>query len=85
MQRPDTSLPLPWTNGCYVCGEGNPVGLHMRFTLRGDVPPSHFYGMNPIVSTQEQNGHFDVQMFGFAFPIAPGGEAHHEYGEDDPV
>ena len=24
---------LPWTHGCYVCGQDNPIGLHLRFEL----------------------------------------------------
>lgn len=27
---------LPWSDSCYVCGEANPLGLGVRFTVAGD-------------------------------------------------
>jgi uncharacterized protein (TIGR00369 family) len=27
---------LPWTKGCFVCGETNPHGLHLRSRVEGD-------------------------------------------------
>lgn len=27
---------LPWTKGCFVCGEANPHGLHLRSRVEGD-------------------------------------------------
>lgn len=31
-----TSGTLPWTRSCFVCGEGNPHGLHLRSRVEGD-------------------------------------------------
>ena len=30
------------SNGCFVCGPGNPIGLQLRFRLDGDVCRSEF-------------------------------------------
>ncbi len=33
---PRQSRQLPWTRSCFVCGENNPHGLHLRSTLQAD-------------------------------------------------
>jgi uncharacterized protein (TIGR00369 family) len=32
----NTSTQLPWTKSCFVCGEDNPHGLHLRTRLEND-------------------------------------------------
>ena len=42
MERDPAPLPLPWTHGCYVCGQDNPLGLHLRFELAGEQVVARF-------------------------------------------
>lgn len=30
------------SNGCFVCGPGNPIGLHLKFRLDGEICRSEF-------------------------------------------
>ena len=33
---------LPHTHGCFVCGEANPIGFHLRFQTDGRIVQARF-------------------------------------------
>lgn len=58
----------PWKKTKLLFKEGS------TFVLKNGEDSQTFYGINPIVSQKSDNHYFDVQMFGFAFPIPLWGE-----------
>ena len=51
------------SNGCFVCGPGNPIGLKLRFRLEGDVCRSEF------TSDSRHAGYSDVTHGGIVFSL----------------
>lgn len=50
-------------NGCFVCGPSNPIGLHVRFRLDGDVCRAEF-------TPQQQHAGYDgVTHGGIVFSL----------------
>ena len=46
MDAQQPSKPLPWTHGCYVCGQDNPIGLQLKFQLEGQQVVGRFLPRN---------------------------------------
>lgn len=51
------------SNGCFVCGPGNPIGLKLTFRMDGDVCRSEF------TSDQRHAGYRDVTHGGIVFSL----------------
>ena len=51
------------SNGCFVCGPGNPIGLKLEFRMDGDVCRSEF------TSREEHAGYRDVTHGGIVFSL----------------
>lgn len=51
------------SNGCFVCGPGNPIGLKLQFRLDGDVCRSEF------TSKDVHAGYKDVTHGGIVFSL----------------
>jgi len=51
------------SNGCFVCGPGNPIGLKLTFRMEGDVCRSEF------TSREEHAGYRGVTHGGIVFSL----------------
>jgi acyl-coenzyme A thioesterase PaaI-like protein len=51
------------SNGCFVCGPGNPIGLKLTFRLDGDVCRSEF------TADERHSGYRDVTHGGIVFSL----------------
>lgn len=51
------------SNGCFVCGQGNPIGLKLTFRMDGDVCRSEF------TSRDEHAGYRGVTHGGIVFSL----------------
>jgi uncharacterized protein (TIGR00369 family) len=51
------------SNGCFVCGPGNPIGLRIEFRIEDDVCRSEF------VSSEEHAGYEGVTHGGIVFSL----------------